>query len=267
MVALVVGAATSPGWALALEKEEARLNRAYFRRFGRDMKDVVTAPSHWRGKDLACLAFIGAMGIGLFASDQKIGNFAQEQRTEMTENISSVATYFGNGGVLLGLSAALYAVGEIGEKDVLRRTALLSFESLAGATFFIWTTKFIIGRARPYTGDSSRTFKPFSFSSDYWSLPSGHAASAFAVATTIAGQVESPIVDSLAYGLATLAALSRVHDHKHWASDVFIGSAIGYFAARKILALNRKKNDRHATWALDYRAAGERQMLSLKIAF
>jgi len=44
----------------------------------------------------------------------------------------------------------------------------------------------------------------------------------------------------LAYGLATLTALSRVNDNAHWASDVFVGSAIGYFTAKAIVRRHRK---------------------------
>jgi hypothetical protein len=62
------------------------------------------------------------------------------------------------------------------------------------------------------------------------------------VATTIADQSDKPFIDISAYSLATLAALSRVHDNKHWISDVLIGSAIGYFVAKKICSLNRGQN-------------------------
>ncbi|MCC7295836.1 MAG: phosphatase PAP2 family protein, partial [Acidobacteria bacterium] len=41
------------------------------------------------------------------------------------------------------------------------------------------------------------------------------------------------------YLAAGLAAFDRVHDRKHWPSDVFAGSAIGYFTARAVDALNR----------------------------
>ncbi len=46
-------------------------------------------------------------------------------------------------------------------------------------------------------------------------------------------------LDILVYSLATIAGFSRIHDNKHWASDIFIGSAIGYFVGKKISDLNR----------------------------
>jgi hypothetical protein len=39
-------------------------------------------------------------------------------------------------------------------------------------------------------------------------------------------------------------ALSRVHNNEHWASDVFVGAAIGHFIARKVAGLNKKPNDK-----------------------
>lgn len=47
----------------------------------------------------------------------------------------------------------------------------------------------------------------------------------------------------MAYGIATLTALSRVNDNDHWASDVFLGSAIGFFTAKAIVALHKKNGN------------------------
>ena len=93
--------------------------------------------------------------------------------------------------------------------------------------------KLAVGRRRPTPRRRLRHMPRTS------SFPSGHAASAFAVASVIDDQSERFSVDFLAYSLATLAAMSRVHDNEHWMSDVFIGSALGYFIGKKISALNR----------------------------
>jgi membrane-associated phospholipid phosphatase len=141
----------------------------------------------------------------------------------------------------------------------------LSVESLATASALVWALKAITGRARPYAGESSHSFHPFSFKSDFWSLPSGHAAAAFAVATTIAEQSDSPVIDIAAFGLAALAGLSRIHDNKHWTSDVFIGSVIGYFVGKKISDLNRRGADKPV--GLGFQLSPGRQALTLSIAF
>jgi membrane-associated phospholipid phosphatase len=264
-LALVWGGNSS--WAAAAETVEYRLDSSYLRRFAKDLQVTVGSPFHWHGGDFARLAAFSGAGLLLFAFDQEIQDRAQENRSSASDDAAFLFSPFGNGGYLLGFSAVLYAAGEIGRSEGLRKTALLSVESLAAATFFIWAGKLIVGRARPSSGESSRVFRPFSLRSGYWSMPSGHAASAFAVAATLAGQSRNAVVDILSYSLAALAGLSRIEDNKHWASDVFIGSAVGYFAARKIAALNRQPEARSVSWGFGFQAGGGGQALTFSLRF
>ena len=72
-------------------------------------------------------------------------------------------------------------------------------------------------------------------------------------------------VDLLAYGLAGLVAVSRVQLNKHWVSDVFIGSAIGYFVGKKISDLNRdNKSDR---LKVGFQLSPHRKALTLSYSF
>ncbi|GAG36228.1 unnamed protein product, partial [marine sediment metagenome] len=48
------------------------------------------------------------------------------------------------------------------------------------------------------------------------------------------------VIPPLAYGLATLTALSRVNDDAHWSSDVFFSSALSYFTAKAIIRRHKK---------------------------
>lgn len=161
--------------------------------------------------------------------------------------------------------AGLYATGELTKNNSLRKTALLSLESWLTSGFIIWVFKVVIGRARPYTGKSKNTFHMFTGKSGFHSFPSGHAASAFAVATTIADETDEIFVDILTYSLATSVALSRVHDNKHWFSDVFVGSAIGYFVAKKIGALNR--NSKSAKLRVGFSLYGGQQAITFSLCF
>jgi hypothetical protein len=263
-VLLIGMAGGRPALAQGVDGEN-RLDRATIDRFGRDFIGVVTAPTRWDRNDLLNLAAVTGTGLLLMAYDQDIQDWAQDQRTASSDRVSSFLTCFGDGAVLLGLTAAVYAAGEIDHDDGLRKTALLSLESLFTASLLVWTTKVLVGRARPYAEETSHSFHPFTLKSSLWSLPSGHAAAAFSVATTIALQSRSVFVDVLAYSLASLAGLSRIHDDKHWASDVFIGSVLGYFVAKKIADLNRPGDRKKVS--LGFQAAKTRQSLTLSIAF
>ncbi|MFZ2055323.1 MAG: phosphatase PAP2 family protein [Candidatus Aminicenantales bacterium] len=246
-------------------KEGSKLDRAFLVRFGRDFQDVICSPARWDRRDFLTLTVVSGTGLVLFAFDQDIRTWAEDHRTSTSDKASSFFSFLGDGTTLVGLSAAIYAAGEIGHDFGLRRTALLSLESLAAASIVAWTIKVIAGRARPYTDESSRSFHPFAFKNSYWSLPSGHAIASFSVATAIAEQTESPLVDVLAYSLATLVGISRIHENKHWAADVFFGSAIGYFVAKKICDLNRRRDGSGISLGLD--CAGGRRALTLNIAF
>jgi membrane-associated phospholipid phosphatase len=61
------------------------------------------------------------------------------------------------------------------------------------------------------------------------SFPSGHSASAFAVATVIAERYrEHRWIPWVAYGAAAVLSLSRLPAQAHFPSDIFICAAIGY---------------------------------------
>lgn len=70
------------------------------------------------------------------------------------------------------------------------------------------------------------------------SLPSGHAASAFAAATALATVSRTPTQSMLIYGTAAALASGRVVRHRHWASDVLAGALLGTaitLVARRLL--------------------------------
>jgi undecaprenyl-diphosphatase len=71
------------------------------------------------------------------------------------------------------------------------------------------------------------------------SLPSGHAASAFAFATGV-GHV-LPTDASFLRALAALVAYSRVHTGVHFPGDVILGSLLGTTLAQ----VTAKAGDRH----------------------
>ena len=213
------------------------------------------------------MKFSAVLGTGalIYVFDQEIQDWAQDQRSSTSTDFSKVVRNLGHGTFLAGFIAALYASGELSKNNNLRKTALLSLESWVTSGIIVWSLKFVTGRARPKTGESKSTFHLFSTRSSFHSFPSGHAASAFAVATTIAEQSEKNLIDVLVYSLATLAALSRVHDNKHWFSDVFFGSAIGYFVAKKICALNRSQKSGELRFGFCFHEG--RQAFSLSLCF
>ena len=70
--------------------------------------------------------------------------------------------------------------------------------------------------------------------SDHQSFPSGHAAVTFATATVIERHLGWRKA-VLAYAIASYVAMSRLHDNKHYLSDVIFGAAVGSIAGRTVV--------------------------------
>jgi membrane-associated phospholipid phosphatase len=108
----------------------------------------------------------------------------------------------------------------------------------------VQTLKYATGRHRPYTGDGPRAWDgPGIHSDDALSFPGGHASTAFSIATVIASEYDNIIVPILAYGIATLTALNRVEHNAHWPSDIVVGSAIGFFTGKLVVASHQKSKE------------------------
>jgi len=263
---LLTGVAGSARPASAEEPGENswRFGSDYVRKVGADFKDIFTSPGRWRKGDWAIFAALAGTGALLFSFDEALFDEIQDRRTAGSMDASAVISKFGNGGTLAGLMAALYASGELFGSPSLRRTALLCLESFVATEAFVWAGKIFFGRSRPYAGDGPYRFELLSASNAHHSFPSGDASGAFAVASVIAAESESFALDALAYGLAGLAAVWRVHDRKHWPSDVFVGSVLGIVVGRKVVALNRGEEDKVG---VSVQAGGGRTAVSLRFSF
>ena len=133
---------------------------------------------------------------------------------------------------ILGAAGATYLAAQIFDQPrVARRAARVGLAVMIASTV-TFGLKEAVGRARPENSPhQSANFRPFSGD---LSFPSGHAATAFAAAVALDRETESRWVPYIVYPAATLVAWSRVHDRKHWTSDVVAGAAIGGWTAWKM---------------------------------
>ncbi len=124
-------------------------------------------------------------------------------------------------GKILGKSAAKLGDywGIAGQFIILSRLKLGSDEFNYATSAIIanglctYGIKFITGRIRP-DGANRRSF------------PSGHTSSSF-LAATIVDDLYGSKIGVPAYLLAGLTGLSRIHDNKHYLSDVIFGASLG----------------------------------------
>ena len=221
--------------------KELKLNGDYFEGYISDIKNILISPSGWERSDWIKASLITGITAGLYTQDQKIQDWVQQNRSSVSDKISEFAKPFGDGRYTLPGLGALYLYGHFFENQKAQRTALLSLESFVVSGIIVQAIKFIGHRHRPSSGNPYNAWDGPGFSTSNLSFPSGHSSSAFAIATVIASEYpDKAFVTPLAYGIATLTALSRVNDNAHWVSDVFFGAIIGYFTAKAIIAQNNK---------------------------
>lgn len=158
------------------------------------------------------------------ANDQQIRDTVQSSRTPGGDAFYETVTIFGSGGGL----AIVGSLAVLGEKE----TAYKAANAIIYAGITTQILKNIVGRPRPYTAET--VTQPLSFSSDYASFPSGHTATAFALAHVLAS--EYPRYKYLFYGGAVLVGISRIYLDQHYTSDVIAGAAIGIYAGSHVPA-------------------------------
>jgi membrane-associated phospholipid phosphatase len=173
----------------------------------------------------------GLLFAGALLGDQEFREEAQERRGGMTNSIASVGNTFGDWRVLVPALSAGYLAGEIAGSSEIKGTLLRAGAAAALATGISSGLKYTIGRNRPDIAGTNVELRPFSGSN---SFPSGHTAAAFAIATAVADQTHDGWSDYVLYCAATVTALSRINDNRHWTSDVLIGGLIGHLSAKWI---------------------------------
>ncbi|MGE5172684.1 MAG: phosphatase PAP2 family protein [Betaproteobacteria bacterium] len=223
----------------ASSEAPVEFNKDYFKAYVTDFKSIITSPGRWDSSDWITASIVTGISVGLFTQDDKIQTWVQKHKNRTTSHLSDDAKQIGAYSVpaVIGLGLYGYAASDAKAK----KTFLLSAESFIVTGAFVQVLKRSTGRHRPFTGDSHDTWSVPSISgnNDHHSFPSGDASSAFAIASVVASEYNNVIVPPLVYTASTLIALVRVHNNGHWSSDVFVGSAIGYFTGKAIVASHR----------------------------
>jgi membrane-associated phospholipid phosphatase len=228
-------------------QHEAGLSFGYFKGFGSGTVSILSSPASWSGSDWLKFSIIMGITAAVVDADEDVQGWVQNHRSASTARVAGLAKPLGNGTYTLPALAALYCYGHFSESTRARRAALLGIKSFVITGIFTETIKHISHKHRPRSGYEDDTiWDGPRFSRANLSFPSGHSASAFTVATVVASEYGSnPVVPPLMYGAATLCALSRVHDNAHWASDVILGSVIGYFTAKAVVGRHNVRGDTH----------------------
>lgn len=180
---------------------------------------------------LGGLAYLGDQG----ARDAVRG--AGPQGNPLLDGIAGFGNAWGQPGVVT-LGAVMWGGGLLARKPIVATAGLRAIETLTVSGTVTSLLKMAFGRARPYLAPDApndlKLFRGAEYADGrYSSMPSGHATAAFAFASAVTGEVRlhapqhARVVGLLSYGAATMTAYARMHDDRHWLSDVTVGAGIG----------------------------------------
>ena len=208
------------------------LEKKFFINILRDQKAIWTSPFSLHRSDAKWIAPLGISTAVLMGTDRRTAGELIESANHQTRlDISNAISRGGSFYVTGGLAGGFYLFGRARHDSRARETGLLSAEALIDSSIVVTALKAVSQRPRPTADHASGEF--FDRGN---SFPSGHAISAWSVATVVAYEYgpRHPWVRFGAYGLATAVSLSRYTGSKHFLSDVLIGSALGYGIGRYV---------------------------------
>ena len=207
------------GYQVAAGQEQKKPTRSFFpalfHNLGDDLKHIP------RRNSLYWLAGGGALALAVHPEDKEIN-----RRLASPTKIFAPGKYVGSFPVILGAATTTYLIGRA--KDM-PRAQHLGMDLIEGAVLSEGITqavKVAVRRARPLGPDGQKHGTGYSF-------PSGHAAMTFTAATILQQHLGYKTGIPL-YLVASYVAMSRLHDNRHYASDVIMGAAEGIIIGRSV---------------------------------
>jgi hypothetical protein len=187
--------------------------RALFGNLGEDITKLPALPNLY-------IAAVGGLGaLAVHPVDQTFNEHLQSSGSE--GEWWAPGKYLGDTPEQVAMSIGTYAIGRIFDQP---KTAHLGMDLLQAqilTEMIVEPLKFATHRERP---DGS----------NHQSFPSGHAAITFAGATVIERHLGWKY-SVIGYGIASYVAASRLHDNRHYLSDVVFGAAVGTISGRTVV--------------------------------
>ena len=214
------------------------LEKKFFSNILSDQKAIWTFPLRVDREDTKWLIPLGVSTAALLATDIKTARSLDYDPDRL--NTSRYISYLGSSYGAAAIAGTFYLVGRTSGNARARETGLLAGEALIDSAIVVTALKGVSQRKRPLSGGDA---------GEFWdggqSFPSGHAITAWTLATVVANEYQDHrAVQITAYGLASLVSIARFTGQNHFLSDALVGSALGYGIGRYVYS-------RHHDPALD----------------
>lgn len=188
--------------------------RALFFNLGEDVKHLPALQN----------VYIAAIGGGLAAAAHPADRSLNAKLISHYDAVNAAfapGKYVGDTPEQIAFSLGAYAFGRLFDEPKTAHLGMDLVQAQILTEMLVEPLKFAVRRERP-DGSNRQSF------------PSGHAAITFATATVIERHLGWRKA-VLGYAIASYVATSRLHDNRHYLSDVIFGAAIGSIAGRTVV--------------------------------
>jgi len=221
------------------------------RDFLKDAGQIWSYPFHIRTDDILPIFGIAAVTGVVFVNDEAISRGFKDfyDSHGWVQGVSPVITKMGSWGAW-ATAGVFLATGLISGEHRPAETGVLAATAMLESSLLAWFLKGMTGRQRPNYADGedhwsgpAGFFKRYQkgYANAYDAFPSGHAITAFSLATVVAMEYRETVwVPILSYAVATGVGLSRVTLNVHWLSDVIIGGVLGTVIGRLVVGNHRR---------------------------
>jgi membrane-associated phospholipid phosphatase len=206
---------------VAAGEEQKKPNRRFkgtlLHNLGDDLKHMP------RRNSLYWLAAGGAMTAAIHPADDYINEHLSG--SDFADGFFRPGKYIGSFPVILGASFTTYLIGRERHIGWVQHLGMDLIEATLLSEGITQGLKVAIRRDRPLRDDGTRA--------NGFSFPSGHAAVTFAAATVFQQHFGWKAAIPT-YLVASYVAMSRLHDERHFASDVMAGATEGIIIGRSV---------------------------------
>ncbi len=188
--------------------------KALFGNLGEDVKHLPAMQNLY-------LAGIGGALAGAAHPYDRTFNVRLRSHHDGVNTAFAAGKYIGDTPEQVALSLGTYAYGRLFDAPKVAHLGMDLLQAQIMSELLVEPIKFATHRQRP---DGS----------NHQSFPSGHASVTFATATVIERHLgwRKSIIG---YTIASYVAASRLHDNRHYLSDVIFGAAVGSIAGRTVV--------------------------------
>jgi membrane-associated phospholipid phosphatase len=200
--------------------------------------------------------FVGgalALTAALIRTDQGTYNtlYDWKQDSSPIKFVSPIITNLGDGRASMAIFGGFLAYSYVESDRTALQAGKIGLESFIVSGIAAQILKHTFGRERPSVSSTTGGRWNGAFFllnqgsgkrggyAHFDAFPSGHTATVFAAATTLAEVYHNtPWVSYASYSVASTVAISRIMEQTHWLSDCFVGGLIGYFSTKLVLHFN-----------------------------